>query len=93
MGVTVRSKQLLLAAFALALLLAGLSAADAHGLRRQRKLEAEIRQRDERNQGLAEENVRLRREIRALHGDPAAVERAAREELGLVKSGEVVFTF
>jgi cell division protein FtsB len=88
-----RSTQLLLAAVTLALVLAGLSAADAHGLRRQHKLEAEIRQRDEKNCSLTEENVRLRREIRALHGDPAAVERAAREELGLVKSGEVVFTF
>jgi cell division protein FtsB len=33
---------------------------------------------------------RLRREIRGLRGDPLAVERAARERLGMVRPGEVV---
>lgn len=88
-----RHTQLLLGAAALALVLAGLSAADAHGLRRQHKLAQEIRLRADKNHQLAEENARLKREIHALDGDPRAVERAAREELGLVKDGEVVFTF
>ncbi len=34
---------------------------------------------------------RLRREVRALRDDPSAVERVAREDLGLVRPGEVVF--
>ena len=31
------------------------------------------------------------REINALRNDPAALERAAREELGYIKPGELVF--
>ena len=37
---------------------------------------------------LLEENRRLREEIRRLH-DPAYVERLAREQLGLVRPGEI----
>jgi len=43
------------------------------------------------NDKLREQVTRLRREARALSGDPAALERAAREELGYVRPGEVVF--
>ncbi len=43
------------------------------------------------NERLRAENERLRRELKALADDPAELERAAREELGLVKPGEVVF--
>ena len=88
-----RSGRIVLVASAVAAVLAGLSLADAHGLRRMRKLQADVRLRQEKNRALAEENTRLTREIRALEGDQRAVERAAREELGLVKDGEVVFTF
>ena len=76
-----------------AVVLAGLSIGDARGLRRIQRLEQDLRQRDEKNASLDAENVRLRREIQALQGDPRALERAAREELGLIKDGEVVFTF
>lgn len=41
--------------------------------------------------GLRVENERLRAEIRALREDPRAVERLAREDLGLSKEGEIVF--
>jgi cell division protein FtsB len=43
---------------------------------------------------LAEQQARvqsLRRQVERLRSDPAARERVAREELGLVKPGEVVF--
>jgi cell division protein FtsB len=40
---------------------------------------------------LREENDRLRAEIDALRQDPRAVEKLAREELGLSMEGEVVF--
>jgi cell division protein FtsB len=40
---------------------------------------------------LREENDRLRAEIEALRQDPRAVEKLAREELGLSMEGEVVF--
>ena len=42
------------------------------------------------NQELAAENERLAREAEALRGDPAAIERVARDELGWVRSGEIV---
>ncbi len=37
------------------------------------------------------ENARLREEIRRLNDDPAAIESLAREELGLMRDGEVLF--
>jgi cell division protein FtsB len=40
---------------------------------------------------LKRENARLRDEARRLNEDPAAIESIAREELGLMRSGEVVF--
>ncbi|HYT76011.1 MAG TPA: septum formation initiator family protein [Vicinamibacterales bacterium] len=45
-------------------------------------------------QGLAQkrrENARLRDDIRRLREDPAAIESLAREELGLMRDGEIVF--
>jgi cell division protein FtsB len=41
--------------------------------------------------GLREENNQLRAEIKALREDPRAVERLAREDLGLSREGEIVF--
>jgi len=40
---------------------------------------------------LRQENRRLAGEIRALRADPRAVERLAREQLGLARPGETVF--
>ena len=42
-------------------------------------------------EALRTENSRLASEIRALRTDPHAVERIAREELGLAGAGETVF--
>ena len=63
------------------------------GLPRLRGLEKELADVDE-------ENGDLRRDIDALHGsvsrlrdDPGAVERIARDHLGLVRQTEVVFQF
>jgi cell division protein FtsB len=38
-----------------------------------------------------QENARLREEIRRLRDDPARIEAIAREELGLMRPGEVLF--
>lgn len=38
-----------------------------------------------------QENARLRDEMRRLRDDPARIEAVAREELGLMRQGEVVF--
>jgi cell division protein FtsB len=40
---------------------------------------------------LRQENARVRDQIRRLREDPAAIEAIAREELGLMRPGEVVF--
>jgi cell division protein FtsB len=44
-------------------------------------------------QGLEAENERLTRAITELRDDPAALERIAREELGLVRPGDRVLRF
>jgi cell division protein FtsB len=75
---------------ALALAAAG-AAWDPDGVRRVLKLQAEIRRMQAENAQLAAENSALAREARALHGEPAAIERAAREELRFVRPGERVY--
>lgn len=40
---------------------------------------------------LRQENAQLRHDIRRLRDDPSAIEFLAREELGLIKPGEVLF--
>jgi cell division protein FtsB len=72
-------------------LLALLSAADPSGLRKHLRLRDEVGRIREENRRLAEENARLAREARGLRSDPAALERAAREELRFVRPGEVVY--
>lgn len=56
-------------------------------LRRNRKVLAE---REERIKALEAERDRLEAEIRRLQNDPRAVEKAAREKLGLAAPGEKV---
>ncbi len=50
---------------------------------------AEALQRD--LETLRSENLRLAGEIASLRSDPRAIERIAREQLGLARSGETVF--
>jgi cell division protein FtsB len=87
---TARKKFLVVAA----VLAGGLSlasVADARGFRRYLALRQDVKTLQERNRVLAEQNDVLLREINALRKEPAALERAAREELGYVKPGELVF--
>ena len=67
------------------------SALHPAGLRKHRALAVDVRRVAEENENLREKNSRLRREARALAGDSAALERAAREELGYVRPGERVY--
>lgn len=76
---------------ALAALAAAAVVLDPDGTRRYRALEAEVRRMQAENGRLAAENAALAREARALRGDPAALERAAREELRFVRPGERVY--
>jgi cell division protein FtsB len=41
--------------------------------------------------GLRRDNIRLRDEARRLREDPGAIEAMAREQLGLIRPGEVLF--
>jgi cell division protein FtsB len=75
---------------ALASLLA-LAAADPDGLRKARHHAREAERLAAENAALEQSVGRLRRDVKALSGDPAALERAAREELGYVKPGEIVY--
>ncbi len=61
------------------------------GLGRLGQLKRELVELKARNQVTAAENTRLREEVHALRHDLSAVERVAREELGLVRPGEVVY--
>jgi cell division protein FtsB len=55
---------------------------------RARKTHADIAMAIER---LRAENARLRDEVRRLRFDPAAIEALARQQLGLIKPGEILF--
>jgi cell division protein FtsB len=67
------------------------SALPPAGLRKHRAMAADVQRVSDENEKLREKNQKLRREARALAGDPAALERAAREELGYVRPGERVY--
>jgi cell division protein FtsB len=87
---TVRRKLLGVAA-CVAAILTLVSVVDAKGFRRYLRLRQDLEAIEARNQVLSEQNDALLREINALRNEPAALERAAREELGYVKPGEIVF--
>jgi cell division protein FtsB len=44
-------------------------------------------------QNLSKENEKIETRIRALRSDPETIERIARERLGLVRPGEVIYQF
>lgn len=77
----------------LAVLLALFAASVAHpdGLRKALRNEEEGRRLERENSELEQAVARLRREVRALRGDPTAIERAAREDLGYVRPGEIIY--
>lgn len=63
----------------------------AHGLPKLRSLEQELAQIRRENDEERRQIAFLRQTVRRLKDDPAAVERIARDELGLVRKDEVVF--
>ena len=67
--------------------------ADNRGLVHLLQMKAEKHKLTKEIQELAEENQNLKQEINLLKTDPKIIERMAREELGLVKKGEVVYRF
>jgi cell division protein FtsB len=63
------------------------------GLPRLRSLSKELSQVEGENAELRQRIQHLRREVEHLREDPASIERIARDELGLVRTSEVVFQF
>ena len=61
------------------------------GVRQYLRLKRELHQIRTRNTRMERSVKKLRREIRALRGDRSTLERVARDELGLIKEGEIVY--
>ena len=83
-------RPLLWCAVACAAALAAWSATAEGGFRRYLKLSREVEELQAHNRAAADKNARLLGEITRLRTDDRAIERAAREELGYVRPGEVV---
>ncbi len=66
---------------------------EPQGLPRMRTLEQELARVDAENVELRRDIGTLRVEVRQLRDDPGAVERIARNQLGLVRKNEIVFQF
>jgi cell division protein FtsB len=66
---------------------------DAQGLPRYRALKSELSNVEETNTRMRQELRELSASVDALRTDPAAIERIARDELGMLKPGEIVFQF
>jgi len=63
------------------------------GIAEQVRLERKIVQQQDGNQVLRERNVALEREVLELQSGHLVVEQRARNDLGLVKQGEVYYQF
>ena len=73
--------------------LLGVALFGEEGVTRHEKLRAELEQVNELNAKLAADNKRLTIEAKALRHDPDFIEATIREELGWVRSDELVFIF
>jgi cell division protein FtsB len=88
-------KKLVLGALVASLAMSAMSLADPKGLRRLERLRADIERQQQQNRDLRAENARLLKTVRELSPPlhPAALEKAAREQLGFVRQDEVLFKF
>ena len=66
---------------------------EPQGMPRMRALDKELKGVENENAELRRDVARLRTEVKDLRENPTAVERIAREQLGLVRKSEVVFQF
>lgn len=66
---------------------------DEQGLPRYRALKGELREVQTTNERLEREVRDLSRDVDALRNDALAIERIARDELGMIREGELVFQF
>src|SRR5579862_4122411 len=63
----------------------------SHGLLAMRRTQKQIQDLHGEIERLNKENTNLSGEVQALRSDPKAVERIAREEMGLARPGEMIF--
>jgi len=82
-----------IAILALAVVGAPILIFEPEGLPRMRRMTDELAEVKAENIELRRSVTRLRFEVDQLRSDPAAVERIARSELGLVHKNEIVFQF
>jgi cell division protein FtsB len=82
-----------IAMLSLALIAVPILVLEPAGLPRLQALERELQGVENDNAELRRDIDHLRVEVQALRDDPAAVERIARDELGMVRRSEVVFQF
>ena len=66
---------------------------EAEGLPRYRKLRAELEQTRQQSARLRREVVALEEHVARLREDPSAIERLARDEIGMLRKDEIVFQF
>lgn len=75
------------------LLMIVLSTWSQHGLLAMWRMQRELATFAAEINEIEQDNMDLRNEIQRLHDDLPYLEKIAREELGLVKSGEIIFEF
>jgi cell division protein FtsB len=63
----------------------------SHGFLAMRRMQQQVEAERQKIEQLKEENRGITEEVHSLKTDPAAIERIAREEMGLTKPGELVF--
>ena len=85
--------RLLLGLLFIIILIACLTLFGERGLLRLHRMQEELMELAEENKSLAAENRALEREIMQLRSDRDYLEKLAREELGLIREGEVVYHF
>jgi cell division protein FtsB len=82
-----------IAMLTLALVAVPLLVLEPAGLPRLRGLQKELEGVNTENAELRRDVARLRVEVGELRDDPAAIERIARDQLGMVRKSEIVFQF
>lgn len=82
-----------LAVLTVALIAVPVLVLEPQGMPRMRALEKELAGVQAENAELRRDVARLRTDVKDLRENPTAVERIAREQLGLIRKSEVVFQF
>lgn len=77
----------------IAIVVVPLQILDDHGLPRYQQLRDQLADVQDENRSLRNEAASLRDEVERLRTDPSAVETVARDDLGMVREGEIVFQF